>query len=891
MCPLAKDRNRVVTPYGPSDARILFIGESPGIDEDRSGTPFVGNTGYETDWLLACNGIKRDWLFMDNLIRCHPPDNRDPHEDEVQSCSVWTMMVLDYLAHLELIVSVGRFSSRFFLGDVDMERSHGLPIVMPESRWNELTNKFRKPPVVLPVIHPAAGLHSTDTMLLVQGDFGTFGGLLKGQISVRQHEYDFDEYPEPDYALVTDDYYMWQMSDLYDYPKVIAIDTEWAREDPWCLSYSSLPGTARVIKAANHHGIGMLNQHVSQPDVITVLHNALYDVPVLDKMGIRIANPRDTMVMAYLLPGEPQGLKALAYRHCGMQMNDYSDMVGGVSEEFAIEYLIQASEHAWPDPEQVLVWDKGQPRVKQPQNIGRKIKRILSDYSSKDSVDPRKRWTNIGYYEGRSMVEEVLGPMPEGWLSDIPLIDAVHYSARDADATIRVYPILWQMLLATGMRETFERDMGIIPMVVDMMKAGIKPNVEALKRLSDEFADRMEEEAIKVTSYAKDSTLRLNPNSSPQMANLLFNEIGLKPIKKGKSGEPSTDTKVLARLEDKHPVVPHIIQYRSYSTLKQKFADILPTKINPQTGRIHSTFRTTRVDTGRLSSSDPNLMAQPVRTAEGRRIRECFEARDGMHAITSKDYSQVEMRVTAHCSQDKRLIQIFRSGQDIHSITASTMFGIPISRLDEMKHRYPAKRVGFGVLNDLSPQGLQREMVVGGAKESDWPIDRCEELINGWFDVYSGVRRWMDENRRHALRYGFVRDMHGRIRYIPGAKARSHYIQQDALRKAGNAPIQMGAQGIIKEAMVQLTPVYRSLWAEHPEIEPYEVLAPLIQIHDDLVDECWLVVLEDWMRMSKCIMETCVKLSVPLVVDQKVGENWGTMMKVIWETNGMMRLK
>jgi len=200
-------------------------------------------------------------------------------------------------------------------------------------------------------------------------------------------------------------------------------------------------------------------------------------------------------------------------------------------------------------------------------------------------------------------------------------------------------------------------------------------------------------------------------------------------------------------------------------------------------------------------------MAMPVRSEEGRLIRDAFLAAEGCE-IGCADYSQVEMRLTADQSRDPRMCEIFLNGEDIHNKTASAMFGIPESRLDEMKHRYPAKRVGFGVLNDISATGLQRELIVGGADESDWPIDRCEELIDTWFDIYSGVRAYMDANRSYAAEHGKIVDMWGRVRWTPWALAKTEWKQEEGLKQAGNTPIQSGAQGIIKRAMVKLQPLY-----------------------------------------------------------------------------------
>ena len=239
--------------------------------------------------------------------------------------------------------------------------------------------------------------------------------------------------------------------------------------------------------------------------------------------------------------------------------------------------------------------------------------------------------------------------------------------------------------------------------------------------------------------------------------------------------------------------------------------------------------------------------------------------------LLSGDYSQVEMRVAANDAKDEVMMSIFWGGEDIHSVTASDMFGIPISRLDEMKHRYPAKRVGFGILNLITAEGLQRELSSGGA--GGWSVSDCQEMIKSWFQIYKGIAAYMKASGEQAKRYGYIRDMWGRLRYIPGIRSINRWTRIEAERQAGNAPIQMGAQGVIKEAMGRLVPVYKKINKD------LGVLKPLIQIHDDIV---WEV--EEWMvEIVKPIIHDVMvnavpkDFIVPLEVDFKSGKKWGSM--------------
>jgi DNA polymerase-1 len=647
----------------------------------------------------------------------------------------------------------------------------------------------------------------------------------------------------------------------------LAIDTETAEGDIWCLSVSVRPGTAAVVMRDEDKVLSLLRDKVAQPGVRTICHNYLFDAPILAKVDIHPATPMCTMVMAYLLQDEPQGLKALAYRHLGMVMDDYSDMVDATTFRMACQYLIQLEEVLLampaPDPPPVLEFKKdGSPHVRQPQNILRKVKNILRDVDSK-GADPFKRWHNIPAEE-RAIAEKDYFAMREAHLGDINRGDAVRYSARDADATIRLFPYLWGRIKALGLEDTFWRDMRAMPMVVDMMEYGMPAKRDHFVELSKYLSEQM----LRVQAEIKvEVGIELNPGSPDQVRDLLFDKLKLKPYKRTGTGLPSTDEKVLARLVTDHPVVQMIRDWRSYETLLTSFANPMPNRIGPD-GRVHTTLRMTRVETGRLSSSSPNLMAQPVRTAEGRKIRDGFEAPEDWWFL-SGDYSQVEMRVAAHDSQDEEMLRIFREDLDIHSQTASRMFGIPEGALDEMLHRYPAKRVGFGILNDISAHGLQREMVVGGAKMADWPLARCKDLIQRWFEVFHGISAYMERSRAEARHRGYVRDMWGRFRRVPGVRSADKRTVADALRQAGNAPIQMGAQGIIKEAMGRLVEVYRDFHC-----------VPQIQIHDDLV----FLVRDDDMDSFAIVMKAVMEgvapfLSVPLKVVMKYGRKWGNMEK------------
>jgi DNA polymerase I-like protein with 3'-5' exonuclease and polymerase domains len=736
---------------------------------------------------------------------------------------------------------MGSVATEWILGKVNMELTHGIPRTI---------NSFGKDLVVIPTYHPSAGLHSPEQMLLFQCDMKLAGDVIRGNLLPHPPIDSFQG--RENYQEITDDSSSLELlTQLFPpttgkrYPletgrtsrtnhisstgRLIAIDTEWARGKPFCLSFSVAPGEAFVVRSGQTHVLQALNRVVSCPDTTTIIQNALYDLPVLAQMGVFPAKVADTMVMAYLLQNEPQGLKALAFRHCGMQMRDYTEMVGEATYRFALEYVETVASLEWPDPAPVMEWVDGAPKIRQPQNIGKKAKKILKDVKEK-GANPAERWEAVA--DGKGIVERLLGLLQEGELCDISWEKAMFYSARDADATIRIYPLLWDRIVALELEDTFWRDMHVMPMVTDMMANGMPVDVKEFGKMSMYFQKQMDliQRKMQINIGHLLNNKAINPASYPQMSSLIYDKLklheegGRHRSKKG-AGQKSTADDILKRYIHLHSVVQDIIDWRGYQKLKTSYADTIPRKAVD--GRIHTTIRLTRTVTGRLSSSNPNLMAQPTRSEEGRKIRDCYVAPPGF-VLMSGDYSQVEMRVAANDARDERMMRIFWGGEDIHSITASEMFGVPIPKLDEMKHRYPAKRVGFGILNLITAEGLQRELSSGGAQ--GWSVADCKKMIKSWFDIYSGIAAYMKSNGEYAKRYGFIRDMWGRIRYIPGIRSTNKWIRMDAERQAGNAPIQMGAQGIIKDAMGRLVPIYQ-------EISRIAPVKPLIQIHDDIVWE------------------------------------------------------
>ena len=1118
-CELHETRTQIVWGTGNLSSRLLILGDSPGFWEDRFGIPFHGGSkgGEEFTNLLRANYIDRKDIYVTKCVKCIVKKSKAVHLDTCRR--KFLHRELD-IVNPSVIGTVGAVATKQILGNVSMDRVHGIPFRVM------VGNSMR---TVVPLYDPSAGVVDSQALLWCQQDFRTLYEVLSMQrepVHLEDVFKDREFYSEMRTGL--------SIRNILEGHDVVAIDTEWAKNKFWCLSFSVVPGESIVVMEDRHEALEEVAKHVAKPRVLTLNHNALYDLPVLSSVGIVPARFADTMVIAYLLQSEPQGLKPLAFRHLGMVMNAYKDMVGEATKNKAIDYLNQVLMQDWLAPEPFLVWEKDAARVKQPQNIAKKSLRILNDTANK-GADPADRWKKIKLNEGRGQVEAVYGEMPEGDLSDIDHDDAVDYAARDADATLRLWPILWGMIETRGLQEVFWRDMHAMLMVVDMMAAGIEVDLAHFEELSGYLQGKADVLENMIMRKAKSS---FNLASPLQVSKKLFVDLGLPQIRGN-----STDDKVLSRLVDKHPIIPLIREWRGYDKLLNTYTRQLPKKVQ-QDGRIHTTFRITRVITGRLSASNPNLMAQPTRSKEGKMVRKGFVAAEGCsflscdycltgdekiiteygeqpikdikvgtgvlsskegislqfekviaaakvgrapvyklrledgtsikctadhklmtyegecvelknlrvgdrlahvkesyagpqkystwylrnyhnsfykhrliakykygdcpegfevdhkngnavnwhsdniqylpitenraqggrrywravkngersdekrlealreglksrrtykgkenpnyakfkrdyltcpccgkefvqpkcrkaiycshkcyimfktqnHKIKSIDLvglrdiyqitvdnthtyvsqnglihsnSQIEMRVAAHEGDDTNMIEIFNKSQDIHTMTAAKMWGLAVEDVDELQHRYPAKRIGFGILYDITGKGLLEQMLSQGATST---LQECEEMIEAWFRVYSGIAQFMQDTKTHAKRHGFVRDMWGRIMYVPGVKAHNMWVKLEALRKAGNAPIQMGAQGVIKQAMGDLVPVLKDL-------SEMGICRPLIQIHDDILFEIDDHLLPIAVPRIVDVMENAVTLKVPTPVDPKTGKDWGTMDK------------
>ncbi|WP_173974939.1 DNA polymerase I [Magnetospirillum sp. LM-5] len=436
----------------------------------------------------------------------------------------------------------------------------------------------------------------------------------------------------------------------------------------------------------------------------------------------------------------------------------------------------------------------------------------------------------------------------------VPLDKALAYAAEDADITLRLHGFLKARLLAERMvtvYETLERP--LVPVVVAMEAAGIKVDGAVLAGLSAEFGGRIAVLEAEIQDLAGTA---FNVGSPQQLGKVLFEDMALPGGKKTKTGQWGTGADVLEELAAQGHVLPaRVLDWRQLSKLKSTYTDALQAQVNPNTGRVHTSYALAVTTTGRLSSSDPNLQNIPIRTEEGRKIRTAFVATPG-HTLLSADYSQIELRLVAHVAGIKGLIEAFHHGDDIHAITASQVFGVPVEGIDPALRRR-AKAINFGIIYGISAFGLANQLGISNGE--------AKSYIEAYFARYPEIRTFMETTKEEARAKGFVVTPFGRKVWTPGIKDKNGALRAFAERAAINGPIQGGAADIIKRAMIRL---------------PGELAAAgltarmLLQVHDELVFEVPDAQLDSTASLVKQVMEQAASLSVPLVVETGTGPSW-----------------
>jgi DNA polymerase-1 len=426
--------------------------------------------------------------------------------------------------------------------------------------------------------------------------------------------------------------------------------------------------------------------------------------------------------------------------------------------------------------------------------------------------------------------------------------------AESADITGRLASTLRADVDQANLATLYEEmDLPLVPVLARMEQAGVKIDTVALSQMSSELE---RESAVKAKEIYEIAGNEFNISSPRQLGDVLFNRLNLpKPVKYGKGRTISTAVDVLETLAEEHPIARKVLDYRQLTKLKSTYVDALPALINPATGRLHTTFGQTGTATGRLSSANPNLQNIPIRTELGRGIRAAFTAEPG-HVLLTADYSQIELRLLAHFSRDPLLVEAYRRGDDIHTLTASQVFGVPPLMVTP-DHRRQAKVVNFGIVYGLSAFGLSQQLGIEPAE--------AKQFIAAYFDRYKGVRAFIDKTLDEARRELKVRTLHGRVRPIPDINSKNANQRGFAERTAVNTPLQGTAADLIKVAMIRIDSALRDRGLKS---------RMTLQVHDELVFEVPENEVGTMQSLVREHMEKAHALAVPLLVEMGVGPNW-----------------
>jgi DNA polymerase-1 len=438
--------------------------------------------------------------------------------------------------------------------------------------------------------------------------------------------------------------------------------------------------------------------------------------------------------------------------------------------------------------------------------------------------------------------------------SQVPVDKAAEYSSEDSDVTLRLHQVLWPQISGVPALKTLyeECEQPLVPVLLGMEEHGVLLDRQMLRTQSTELGKRLME---LLAEAHREAGSPFNLDSPKQLCNILFEKMNLPVIRRTPTGQPSTAEDVLEELAASYTLPKLILEHRSLSKLKSTYTDKLPEQINARTGRVHTSYHQAVAATGRLSSQDPNLQNIPIRTPEGRRIRQAFIAPEG-HVLLAADYSQIELRIMAHLSQDDGLLGAFANDKDIHQATAAEVFGSPLEAVTADQRR-SAKAINFGLIYGMSAFGLAKQLGI--------PRNAAQEYIDLYFARYPGVKRYMEETRAQARQQGYVETVFGRRLYLPDINARNKQFQQAAERAAINAPMQGTAADIIKRAMISVD-AWCGAGARGARI--------IMQVHDELVLECQTAKIAEVTDAVRQHMMAAADLRVPLKVDVGTGSNW-----------------
>ncbi len=858
---------------GPSPCPIMFVGEAPGREEDQQRRPFVGKSGQVLwDMVWRTMRLNQDDVFVTNLVKRRPmpnPDGSDnpPTDEDIQRDA---KVLVEEIASVNprLIVCLGKYSFRWLTGiDLPMETVHG--------KTYETRNPNR---TVIPVFHPAAGIRNPDWLKYTWWDLQQADAELRSDDFLRKVRRAAGRqgatprnYFEADARLLR--------RLLPSTCDRVAIDTEGTSASPYCLTFSIKPGEAVMIRATDTAALAVFREWLERVRPTVILHNALWDWPVLAALGIdllTIGLPwRDTMEAAYTLQIEPKGLKAIGPRHFGIAMREYEEVTKPWTNERLWHWYaatLDTMAQAFEDHE-TLDWitpkgkRRAKPIVKNCQGPCCKLKAKVAKWLTTTDIDLLYR--TVSDDELLLLTSFNPEPMPQLSLEHVPTQEAIDYACTDADVTLRADDVFQKKIRDMDLERVVDLDQRCWPMVDRMRQVGMVVDVPHLKTLGERLTHRVAEidDAIRTET----GLLALNPGSPDQMAEVFFRRQGMQSVKMTKSKKrESVGKDVIESLLKDYPDDPILPLYAERVTKSKLigYTDKIPTMVEAD-GRIHPRLGTTSVVSGRYNDY---LLTLPHRTEEGKEIRKGFVAPDG-YVLGSWDLSQIELRVVAHLSGDSKFIEAFINGEDLHTKTAEMMFQ---TATPTKAQRYIAKTLNFAILYGISVEGLYAQFKIA---KLPYTREDCERFISQWFAAYPGVKAYMAKTYSECRADGYVREERvGRLRYLPGiifgmSGWPFEFLRSGAEREAFSMKVQGFARALLKEAAVVIwEEVLPRLWALGHDVQP------VMDVHDELLFQ----VPDNGTAMATAnafILDAMqrAELRVPVVAEGKYGRSWGDL--------------
>lgn len=891
------------TVYGegefPSD--VMIIGERPGFDEARNGRPFIGPAGDEL-WsrLFDVCSLSRDDVYTTNLVKTfskEPPSKKEiAHwsgllRSEIERCRPKVIITIGYHAARHLLPQFVGYTGDYFAG-LAFPFTYG--ILRPRTT------------TVVPCVHTSAALRQPERYQnQLTRDFDTVRRVLAG------------EQPHHTSRRVTP--YRVGLSSISRDREPIGVDSEYNSDtgDVYVVTLSSAKNESCAIEIDPSKPVTpYLVETLTGRRIIS--HMAKAEYHALKRIGLDLlvdveCSVDDTMLKAYLLQ-LPQSLKVLSYRLLGYEMDEYEDLIAPLDKVRVVSALEEAHaryarlhiQHAHDverttkvnrrlgtrakaakeaaldalGKEPTTTNDEGETIVVPKRAVSslyrfiyKEEKQAESAIAAAESGDGdgegpkeslRKRWSKSTFSR--------LAPLPPvpTW-RDLSSGVRLDYAMTDAVAHREVDQILDPLIDERGLRKIYEIDRAVLPMLVRNEQVGLAVDAKQLRRLGAQFKDELESKIVTLKLLTgKD----VNPMSGPDVATLLFDELGVTPTRMTKGGKHfTTADKYLKARRHEHEAITHILDARQLSKYIGTYTERLPDLL--RAGRYHPDWKYTRTATGRLAEEiillvpkhDP-LAKEQGRPNRAKALRNCFHAVDG-HRLVSVDLSQIELRTMADLSRDERLLRAYAKGEDIHAAVAHALLGAPKKKADqdESKHRLPAKTINFGIINGMTEYGMLDQLHENG--QLHWTIDDVREMLVGWFKIHAGVQTYWDNQIAKARRLGYVTSKFGRRRYIAGVHSTSEQVRREAERQC-LCPIQATADEISKiwNARIWRRIILRE-WRDGKYCEPW------VRVHDDTTVEC------DERRagaIAKRMLELVPQeLSIPTTAEAKGGQQWGDL--------------